>query len=410
MHRSASSFPVSVCGIDHDKADNAVRGWFAFDDDGARRMALLMRSRLNARGVAVLSTCNRTEIWTMEGHGDLSFHMCRAAGVAPEQYQNLFYHKQGIEVVRYLHELASGMHSALYGETNIIPQIIHSMDVSRSVGAADGVLEQLFRQAVTAAKKVHTSIRLAAADTTVARAVTQKILERVPYKDKNPRRALMIGSGEMARLVASCLVSQGYQVDMTVRDMVKADILVPAGCTAYPYEERFSLMKRHRIVVSATAGLYHTITYEEGRSYLKEGTLLVDLSMPVDIDPRLASWSGLELLTLRSMDVESPRRQELEKQALDILLPSCDSFLAWWRFHALEPDVRQMARDASVDTLWRLRDVLDSLPLAEDEKTALRESIADAGRKAFSHQLYSRRYGGLESHGKPPGDTAGQDD
>ncbi|AEC02079.1 NAD(P)-dependent oxidoreductase [Parasphaerochaeta coccoides] len=393
--RPDDAFPVMLCGIDHDSADNEMRDMFFLDDPKSRRMAVTVRSRLAAQGVVVLSTCNRTEVWVHGGNGDPFPHMCRAAGISPSRYQDLFYHKRGDEVVPYLFELASGMRSALYGETTIIPQIIHSIDIARATGAADGVLEQLFRQAVTAAKEVHSSLRLAAADETVASAVQRMVEKYLAPVSLSGEPVLVIGSGEMARLTARSLLGRGCRVTMTIRDMEKASALVPEGCTAVPYESRLEHVSGKRIIISATSGLHHTLRKTDLASYLGGPVLLIDLAMPVDIDPRVREDERVKLVSLRELDVDQPRRRELERQAHAILEPAWERFFAWWRFHAHEPDVRMMARDGAADTLWRLRGVLDGMDMDDDERTALRCAIEDSARKAFSHQLYSRRYAGL---------------
>lgn len=395
MSHMPEALPITVCGIDHDRADNEVRDLFFLDDELARRMAITVRSRLAAKGVVVLSTCNRTEVWVHGGNGDPYPHMCRVAGVPPSRYHSLFYYKRGDEVVPYLFELAAGMRSALYGETNIIPQITHSVDLSRSTGAADGVLEQLFRGAVTAAKEVHSAVRLAAADETVAGAVRDMIARYMEPEPLDGEPVLVIGSGEMARLIAGELLLQGCGVTMTIRDMEKASVLVPAGCVPVPYEDRLEHMTGKRVVISATAGLHHTIRKTDLASSLSGPALLIDLAMPLDIDPQVREDGRVTLVGLRDLALDLPRRRELEKQAHEILTPAWERFFAWWRFHAYEPDVRLMARDGASDTLWRLRDALASLEIDDEEKVRLRASIEDAARKAFSHQLYSRRYAGL---------------
>jgi glutamyl-tRNA reductase len=86
----------------------------------------------------VLSTCNRTEVWVQGGQRRRPVsRILNALSIPRAQYEQYFYHRSGDAVARYLFELACGMHSALFGEDQIIPQISRAAAWAREVGSPD---------------------------------------------------------------------------------------------------------------------------------------------------------------------------------------------------------------------------------------------------------------------------------
>jgi glutamyl-tRNA reductase len=387
---------IHICGIDHDTAPQACREVFLLDRTQCQDAAVKIRSRMNAQGCVVLSTCNRTEVWVQGGQGGSPYRsLCNALSVPSLKYEGFFYHKFGDCVVRYLFELACGMHSALFGEDQIIPQLTEALSWARTVGCAGPVLERLFRDAVTVAKQVRTHVRLSEADETVAEHVRKLISDYLGVQELAGVPVLIIGSGELARLVAGCLASAGVSVVMTLRDIAKAPALVPSGCLARPYEERMELLSRYRVVVSATAGLYHTLELAPVKGVLRQPTLFIDLAMPVDIDPRIGTLPFATLVDLRHLDCDLPRRTAAIERAATYIDAQAAEFFQWFDFRRTVPRIQQMAGDAAGDTLWRLQRPLRRLGLSAEQFQDICDAIADSSRKAFAHQLYSLKGAGI---------------
>lgn len=381
---------IHLCGIDHDTAPQDCREVFLLDRIQCQDVAVKIRSRMNAKGCVVLSTCNRTEVWVQGGQGGSPYRsLCNALAIPVSRYEKYFYHRHGDAVARYLFELACGMRSALFGEDQIIPQLTDAMTWARAVGCAGPVLERLFRDAVTVAKLVRTHVRLSEADETVAENIRKLIAAYLDAADLVDVPVLLIGSGEMARLVARRLVEEGAVVTVTLRDLSKAPALVPAGCLARSFEDRLELVPRHRIVISATAGLYHTLELEQVGTVLRQPTLFLDLAMPVDIDPLIADLDLATLIDLRHLDCDRPRRAAAIASATTYIDAQLTEFFQWYEFRTFVPHIQQMAVDAAGDTLWRLQQPLRRLNLSPEQFKTICDAIADSSRKAFAHQLYS---------------------
>jgi glutamyl-tRNA reductase len=384
---------IHVCGIDHDTAPQSCREVFLLDRDRCQDAAVTIRTRMNAAGCVVLSTCNRTEVWVQGGQGGDPYRaFCNALSIPRAQYEQYFYHRSGDAVARYLFELACGMHSALFGEDQIIPQISRAAAWAREVGCSGPVLERLFRDAVTVAKQVRTAVRLSEADETVVRHVRTLMLDFLHIDTLRGVPVLIIGSGEMARMLARLLVEDGASVTMTIRDMEKASALIPEGCNPAPFERRLDLLGTCSLVVSATAGLYHTLDLDSIAPRLTDPTLFIDLAMPVDIDPRVADLSGATLIGLRDLDCDRPRRDAAVAKAEMFIDSRLAEFFEWHVFRGAVPLIQRLAGDAAGDTLWRLQRPLRRLGLSSEQFHEICGAIFDSSRKAFAHQLYGLRH------------------
>ncbi len=378
---------IRLCGVNFDKLPPDVRGVFILDAATCRDVSVKVRRRMNAQGCVVLSTCNRTEVWVQGGQGTDPFPwLCNALALRKDLYQQWAYSLSGDCVVAYAMSLACGIHSSLFGEDQIISQITASLDNCRMVGVPGPVLERLFRLAVTTAKAVHTHVRLAEADETVARHVVELVRNEQPAIST----LLIIGTGQMARLVALQALACGVAVTMTIRDIEKAQALVPTGCTAVSYDQRFALLPSFDAVVCATAGLAYALDAEHAAVQIVHPTLLVDLAMPADVDPLLAGHPLVALVRASDIQCDRPRRDGAVLQAQGYIHEAVQEFYSWHEKRGDIGDIMAMAGAGSQDTLWRLQRTIGSLGLEPTQVAMLNAAIEDSARKSFAHQLFAR--------------------
>ncbi|MDD4808337.1 MAG: hypothetical protein PHU30_07610, partial [Oscillospiraceae bacterium] len=273
--------------------------------------------RLGAEGCVVLSTCNRIEIW-ISGSVDPLEAFCRVRQLDFRRYEPFAVRRGGIAAVEYLHRLAAGLESQIFGEDQIITQVGDALAAARQVGATDSVLEELFRFAVTGAKKVKTQLHLTLASASVATAALELIQKQV-HKPLNQCRCLIIGNGEMGRLAAKEMLAAGMQVRMTLRNYLHSGPKLVSGCQAVPYEQRLEVLPWADVVISATISPHHTIKTEEARPFLHHPILLLDLAVPRDLEPSLAEISGVQLFNMDDLSAVIPTKVQGREAALKIL-------------------------------------------------------------------------------------------
>ena len=123
----------------------------------------LIRDNPGVEGCALLSTCNRTELYLSCAEGaepDPAGLLCAAAGVDDAAFADFFTTCAGEAAARRLMEVAGGLRSQIWGEDQILTQVKGAISAAREAGTADGVLETLFRSAAAAGKALKTRVRL----------------------------------------------------------------------------------------------------------------------------------------------------------------------------------------------------------------------------------------------------------
>ena len=113
------------------------------------------------------------------------------------------------------------------------------------------MLETLFRTAVTAAKKVKTTVHLAPVDRSVATTAVELLKNKFVSLNKLP--CMVIGNGEMGRLTANALIEQGCDVVMTLRQYKRGEVLIPAGCNIIHYDARIDHLNDVKVVIDISS-------------------------------------------------------------------------------------------------------------------------------------------------------------
>ncbi len=373
---------IQMTGIDHTTAPVKVRERFSFTTAAQARLMEKLASREGILGVVLLSTCNRTEIWV---HSKASLSdilqrsLCEAAGAELET--GLFVSRQGMDAVAYLFHMTSGMQSRIFGEDQILTQVKEALDRARAAQCCDSVLEVLFRRAVTAAKKakgvMQTSLTNANA---VDCAIEQLTGEGWTFPGK---RCLVIGNGKMGKLAAQALRKAGAEVTVTVRQYRSGVVEIPSGCKRIDYGQRKELFPLCDLILSATTSPNITIQREALEQYgWKPGAVLIDLAVPRDIEPEIASLPNLRLFDIDSFQIpESESLEAVRREAVALLDEELRDFATWYDCRDLLPLAGRLSEQFAGDLLARLG--------ALEQETAAR--IADAAAKQARRLFFAIR-------------------
>ncbi len=391
---------ITMIGIDHSKASIAYRELFSFTKAAAMEAMKYMKQKFALSGCVLLSTCNRTELWISSGeesHITPYEMLCEVKKIDREQYSKLFVEREGKEAVSHLLQLACGLNSKIFGEDQIISQVRAALALSRKCGCEDMVLEKVFQTAIAAAKKVKSTVRLTAVDQSIAYKGIQLLKEKLgSLKDV---RCLIIGNGQMGKLIANALTIQGADVTMTLRKRMHGQeeqgSIVPEQCRMLPYEERHSALDAAQVVISATLSPHFTVRKDEVDGLLCEEKqrIWLDLAVPRDIDPALNGEHGISIYDIDTMgQTVCTEENDLQvKEALAILDRYVEGIERWFAFRAQVPQVKQIMELAADDTRCRLGEPIEALLLDQEQEAALSEAIEAATEKSVGKLLYGLR-------------------
>lgn len=405
---------IEMIGIDHRMAEIDIRMIFSFTEKNTKALYTYMKNEAGIEGCVLLSTCCRMELWVSasgEWSGDLYELLCRIRGIDPEPWREYFVRRKDRTAVGHLFRLACGLESRILGEDQILTQVGDALAFSRKNYAADHVLETLFRQAVTAGKRVKTKVDLSRSDPSVVHVMLRRLKqEGFSFAGKT---CLVIGNGAMGKLAAVLLREQGAEVWMTVRQYHSGLVDIPADCRRIDYGRRMDLIPRCDYVVSATASPNYTLTrsrmetalFDRGpagfalqsgdrKAPLFSGQMvLVDLAVPRDIDPEIGSLPGV-----RMYDVDSFRKEahgEAQKEAIreaeEILSEQMDQFFVWYGCVDMIPLIGDLKHAMAEDLTPRISGDLRRLPLEDEMRLVLREDVEAAAERAANKLLFGLR-------------------
>jgi glutamyl-tRNA reductase len=270
------------------------------------------------REVALLSTCNRTELYALaDDTGDALAEWLASHPDAGDLHAYLYRHRDA-DAVRHLFRVAAGLDSLVLGEPQILGQVKEAWAVARSAGTLGQHLDRLFQHAFTTAKRARTDTRIGANPVSVASAAVR--LAQESFTRLEDSTVLLIGAGETIELAARHLV-EGKAKRLLVANRTVAhaqDLATRHGGVALPLTELDRHLGEADIVVSATASrepIVHRKQVAEALSKRKHRPmLLLDLAVPRDIASDVATLPDVFLYTVDDLEraIEDNRRSRRE--------------------------------------------------------------------------------------------------
>lgn len=383
---------IYMVGIDHQLAPLDVRSVFSFTKEQTKRLYSTMLVLDDVRGCVIISTCNRMEVWlSMSKESDFSCieTLCTFAGIDHEEYAPFFAERSQEEAVTHLFYVTAGLRSRIFGEDQIITQVGDAIAFARCLQAADNVLEVLFRQAVTAAKRVKTETVLDIRDHSVIHTALNRIRE--DGIDVEGANCLVIGNGMMGRLAAQVLIESGANVTMTIRRYHHNEVAVPSGCNKIEYTRRYDVIPVCDLIVSATTSPHLTIDMDHLKEVpIEHEICMIDLAVPRDIDSRIGELSDVRLYDIDSFEI-APRTEQLEKNlraAQAIMQEEQQGFFEWLQGRSHISQIETIKEAVGQDTVNRLIPQIRQMQLTDDEKEELKRQIAGAGERMMNHLLF----------------------
>lgn len=389
-----TNLQIKMVGIDHNKASIEYRELFSFTKSGAAEAMRILKERYPIEGCVILSTCNRTELW-ISAESNLSPYrmLCALKGADADRYRDLFTERKGEEAALHLLELSCGLDSKIFGEDQIISQVREAIVLARKSRCTDMVLEKVFQTAIGAAKKVKSQVQLAEADGSTALQVVSLLKEELG--DIKGVTCFMIGNGKMGQLVCNTLLAHGAAVKMTLRKAVHGtrptESVIPDGCIMIPYEDRIQELASSKVVISATRSPHYTLKKDEVEGYLNsEPSIWIDLAVPRDIEPEIASLKGIRLFDIDHLVKEEGRVKDGSgrEEALKILQEYLGELKQWFAFREQVAEIRDIVRMSVEDVSKRLDHPMEAIELPEDEKKQMQLAIERAVERSVGKLLF----------------------
>ncbi|NJN47282.1 MAG: glutamyl-tRNA reductase [Candidatus Competibacteraceae bacterium] len=373
--------PLLALGINHKTAPVTIRERVAFSAECLVPALQELIACGGAREAAILSTCNRTELYCGLDQPDAhpivrwlgDYHALQSAELKPYIYQ----HPDG-GAVRHMLRVASGLDSMILGEPQILGQIKAAYRTANSAGTLGTLLNRLFQHTFAVAKQVRTDTCIGASPVSVAFAAVS--LTKQIYAELSRQTALLIGAGDTIELVARHLREHNIgRLIVANRTLERAHELAALfGGYAISLEEIPAHLAEADIVISSTASPTLILSQAEVKSSLKtrkrRPVLMIDLAVPRDIDPLLSRLDDVYLYTvddLQDIIAENLQsRRAAAQQAEEIVDVQVNHFMAWMRAQDGAANIRALRQRAE-----ELRDEVHSRALRQLQQGKAPEEV-----------------------------------
>ena len=380
MFQGHITVQLFALGINHHTAPLAVREQVAFDPS---RMGQALHDLLRAKSVreaAILSTCNRTELYCAAEHPQgAADWLAEYHSLAPQKIHPYLYQHPQQEAVRHMFRVAAGLDSMVLGEPQILGQMKQAARVAEEAGTMGTLLGKLFQRTFAVAKEVRSTTAIGA--NTVSMAAAAVHLSARIFDSLTEQKVLFIGAGEMIELCAAHFAAQKpKRLTIANRTLERgADLAARFGGDAMRLEQLGERLADYDIVVSCTASALPIIGLGMVERALKvrrhRPMVMVDLAVPRDIESEVGKLDDVFLYTLDDLGqiVESGQesRQSAIVEAEEIITHRVDDFLHWMESRETVPTIRALRDSAERARRHELDHALKLLQRGDDPTQVL---------------------------------------
>ncbi|MBI2831587.1 MAG: glutamyl-tRNA reductase [Chloroflexi bacterium] len=374
---------ISLIGVNHVTAPVSIREKVAI---GTQQLADTLSSlRIYTPWGVILSTCNRTEVYTVDENA------ARAGKAGLDFYKSLLntsdvyllqhaYHIEDQEAVKHLFHVASGLDSQITGEYEVLGQVGNSLDAAEKAGTVNLPLRQLFQSAIRTGRRVRDETGISRNALSISSVAVALAAQAVGNFEKC--RMLVIGAGEAGKLVAKAAKERGTrQIVVANRTRERAQELAETlGGIPTGMENLDNELGTTDIVVTCAAAPHPLIHARNIKDVMKKRPelplVIIDIALPRNVEPEVGKLENVFLYNIDDLNhLSETNRKERESEtqmAAKIVAEEIDKFLLWWQTLEVTPIVSALTRKAEEIRSNQLEQTLKKLhPLSDEERESL---------------------------------------
>lgn len=330
---------ILVIGVNHRSGPLSVLERVSLVGDELPKSVHNLASRDNVREVVVLSTCNRTEIYAVAelfhgAYADIRDFLCDLGDISHDELHPHLYSQHDDAAVRHLFDVASGLDSAVVGESEILGQIRSAWETAQREGGARGSLNLLFRHAIEVGKRARTETDIGRGTASVSHAAVEMAVEH--HGGIDGLTVAVLGAGAMGEGIAVALRNAGVgDIIVVNRSAARGQALAErVGGTTVGTDRLPAALAQADLLLTSTGSGEALVTRDmlAGADRSGRPLLIVDVAVPRDVDPAAADLDDVTILDLDDLTTwaERGRSQRLAEvdRVDDIVIEEVDRFLA----------------------------------------------------------------------------------
>ncbi|QZY57362.1 glutamyl-tRNA reductase [Crassaminicella profunda] len=389
---------IVVVGINHKNSPLEIREKVSFSKSDLEKAYEMFKKSEYVKEVVILSTCNRSEITAVvtevdEGIQHLKDFYCDFFHTEKDLLDIHFFMNKSDKAVKHVFQLAAGLESLVLGEDQILGQVRNAHEYALERGCTGKVLNKLYREAVTIAKKIKRETAISQNSLSIS-SIAVKFIEEI-FDDLEDKKVLVIGVGKMSRIAIENLIYKGvkeiYVTNRTVGHAINLSERYEE-IRVVKFQERYEMIQKVDIVITSTSAPHYVLKKEEIEKNFYKGNRLciVDIAVPRDVDPEIKNLEGVsvyELDELKKVSLENMEvRLKAAQDAMEMIIEECVQFENWYNCLPVFPVIEEI-QEHSLDIL---ESEIESLMKRLDQASSKDKELIEIVMKSMAKKLIKR--------------------
>ncbi|MEH2043849.1 glutamyl-tRNA reductase [Nostoc sp.] len=365
---------IAVVGLSHKTAPVEVREKLSIPEPQIESAIAQLASYSHIDEVAIISTCNRLEIYIVTSEADQGIReitqflaeYSKLPVLSLRQHLFILLHD---DAVMHVMRVAGGLDSLVLGEGQILAQVKTTHKLGQQYNGIKTILNRLFKQALTAGKRVRTETSIGTGAVSISSAAVE--LAQLKVANLAACRVVILGAGKMSRLLVQHLLSKGaVEISIVNRSRDRAQELAKQFpqqlIQIHPLSEMMAVIADSDLVFTSTSATEPILDRAKLEMVLEvqRSLMLFDISVPRNVHADVNELENVQafnvddLKAVVAQNYES--RRKIAQEAERLLEEEVEAFDIWWR--SLE----------TVTTISCLRNKVETIREQELEKALSR--------------------------------------
>ncbi|WP_027963573.1 glutamyl-tRNA reductase [Halalkalibacillus halophilus] len=385
-----------VVTINYRTAPVEIREKLTFSEDQVGEAMVQLNEQKSILENVIVSTCNRTELYVVAdqlhtGRYYVKSFLAEWFEMDVDYLSNFISLKEEKEAIEHLFQVTAGLDSMVLGETQILGQVKDSFQLAQEYEASGLLFNQLFKQAITNAKRAHKETGIGENAVSISYAAVE--LSKTIFADLTDQKVVILGAGKMGELAVKNLHGSGVQ-DITVvnRTFEKAEEVAEkfAG-QAGSMDELDDILQRADIVITSVGTDNYILTADQMKPLLKrrkgKPLFMVDIAVPRNVDPAIERLDDTFLYDIDDLqgivDQNIDERREAANEIRKMIVKEMKAFEEWLTTLGVVPIISALRKKA----LTIQQDTMDSIERKMPNLTPREKKVLNKHTKSIINQM-----------------------
>ncbi|WP_040228977.1 glutamyl-tRNA reductase [Bhargavaea cecembensis] len=370
-----------VVGVNYRTAPVELREKLSFHESELPSAMQALQQEKSILENVIVSTCNRTELYVV---GDqlhtaryyVKRFLARWFKIPLEELEPYLIIEEQDQAMEHLFRVAAGIDSMVLGETQILGQVRTSFLLAQENGTSGTVFNELFKRAITTAKRAHADTDIGGNAVSVSYAAVE--LGKKIFGTLEKKHVVILGAGKMGELAIKNLHGSGAgKVTVLNRTFSKAQAMAEEfNGTAKPMDELQCTLLEADILISSTGAKDYVIDLElmQFVEKLRKGKplFMVDIAVPRDLDPRIGDLPNVFLYDIDDLqgivEANLAERRRAADEIMGMIASELDAFNDWVATLGVVPVISALRKKALAIQAETMDSILNKIPDLDDRE------------------------------------------